>query len=189
MDKVLVVASSDKACTDICMLLQSYGNFNISIASSGPQARRMVLQEDWDIVLVNHPIKDDDAILFVQIACEHSDASVVLFIKSEQLSTIHKSLTNSTALIVEKPILKQVFNQTLNLALASRRRIANFKLEYAKLQAKLEDMKYINQAKIVLITKKNLTEEQAHHKIEQFAMDNRITKREAAKAIIRLYSY
>ena len=46
-------------------------------------------------------------------------------------------------------------------------------------------MRVVNRAKCLLIEKKQMTEEEAHHYLEKLAMDACITKREAATDIIR----
>ena len=57
-----------------------------------------------------------------------------------------------------------------------------------KLQEKMQDIKIINQAKIILIQKLNMSEESAHYYIEKQAMDTRLPKSKVAENIIRTYN-
>lgn len=187
MERILVVASSDKAAQSIADLVRDGGQYEISMASSGSLARRMVLEEEWDTVVVNHPLKDDDAERFIQMVSEHSDATALILVKSEFVKTVSANLGN-IAIIVEKPVVRPLLHQAMRIGANARSRIAKLKLDNARLQARLEDLKYINQAKILLVVNEHISEEQAHRRIERMAMDSRIPRREAAKTIIRLYS-
>ena len=51
----------------------------------------------------------------------------------------------------------------------------------------VEDMKIINRAKFLLISCLNMTEVQAHRYLEKQAMDQRESKLEVAKQVIRTY--
>ena len=59
--------------------------------------------------------------------------------------------------------------------------------ESAKLEQKLEDMKIISRAKLLLIVNSDVSEEEAHKIIEKQAMDMRKSRVEIAKDIIKKY--
>jgi len=59
--------------------------------------------------------------------------------------------------------------------------------ESAKLEKKLEELKTISRAKLLLIINEDLTEEEAHKQIEKSAMDLRISRYQMAKDIIKKY--
>ena len=50
---------------------------------------------------------------------------------------------------------------------------------------KLEEIRIIDEAKLLLIKKEGLSEEEAHKKIEKAAMNQRTTRRKIAEAIIQ----
>lgn len=52
-----------------------------------------------------------------------------------------------------------------------------------------EDLKIVNRAKGVLITRLGMTEPEAHRYIEKRAMDMRATKRAVAESILKTYEY
>ena len=55
------------------------------------------------------------------------------------------------------------------------------------LREKMADIRVVNRAKWLLISRLGMTEEDAHYYIEKQAMDTRISRREAAEEIIRAY--
>ena len=66
-------------------------------------------------------------------------------------------------------------------------RVRALKEKNAELVAKLEDMKYISRAKILLMRTLGYTEEQAHKHIEKKSMELRTTRRKVALDIIKTY--
>lgn len=56
-----------------------------------------------------------------------------------------------------------------------------------QLTRKLENIQYINRAKCALIQYRGMTEPQAHHYIEQMAMNNRVTARDIAADILHTF--
>ena len=62
-----------------------------------------------------------------------------------------------------------------------------FRSEKRDLLKKLDDMRLINRAKLVLMQNMGFTEEQAHKHIEKRAMDMRRTRAEVAMDILKTY--
>ena len=65
--------------------------------------------------------------------------------------------------------------------------LLELKNENVKLQKKVDEIRLIARAKCMLIEHQNMTEPQAHRLIEKQAMDNRVTRKEIAKAILKQY--
>ena len=59
--------------------------------------------------------------------------------------------------------------------------------ENERLKAKLGDAKLIGRAKCVLVQYLNMTEADAHRFIEKRAMDRRVSSREVALDILKMY--
>lgn len=100
---------------------------------------------------------------------------------------ISAKIENFGVLIVSKPIIRQVFMQSLKLAIASKKRILILKSENISLQQKIEEIRIVTRAKCVLIQYLNMTETQAHRYIEKQAMDMRTTRQEIAQNILKTY--
>ena len=54
-----------------------------------------------------------------------------------------------------------------------------------KLKAKMEEIRIVNRAKMLLIEKRGMSEEEAHHYLEKEAMNSGTTKQKVAEAIAR----
>jgi len=114
---------------------------------------------------------------------------VVILVKEEKFSETLIRQAEYGIITVSKPIQPTAFWQALKLAEAIYRRVELLRADNKKLQQKLDDIKLIDRAKLLLISRLNMTEPEAHRYIERQAMDRRQTKREIAAGIIGTYEY
>jgi response regulator NasT len=88
---------------------------------------------------------------------------------------------------VTKPIHARELAMAIDFSHIAQSRIKMMINENKKLQKKLNEVKFINHAKILLVQYEQLTEEEAHKKIERRAMDERVSRVVVAKDIIDRY--
>lgn len=187
MNSVLVVSSSDKGIELLSQLLNANTVCSTATASSSGEARRMLNNFEYDLVVINAPLKDEFGDNLAVTVTEISASGVIIVVKSEIADDISAKVEDSGVLVVSKPIIKQVFFQSMKLALASKKRILGLKNENIHLQNKIEEIRLVTRAKCVLIQYLNMTESQAHRYIEKQAMDMRTTKDQIAKNILKTY--
>ena len=184
MDRALIVCDNEKGTSFYKSFLKENGYLDIVAVTSGPMAKRAILDYDFDICIINGPIGGASGEeLSIDIA-EKNICQVILFIKAERLEEISEQVEDYGVITVGKPINKQLFWQALKLARVAQRRITMAHKENEKLEKKLEDMKIISRAKIMLMMENNISEEEAHKVIEKQAMDRRMTRIEVAREII-----
>ena len=184
MDRALIVCDNEKGTSFYKSFLKENGYLDIVAVTSGPMAKRAILDYDFDICIINGPIGGASGEeLSIDIA-EKNICQVILFIKAERLEEISEQVEDYGVITVGKPINKQLFWQALKLARVAQRRITMAHKENEKLEKKLEDMKIISRAKIMLMMENNISEEEAHKVIEKQAMDRRMTRIEIAREII-----
>ena len=187
MDSVLIVASSEKSRSFLVDFVRADNLSQITEAKSGNGARRMIGQMDFELVVVNTPLSDEFGDDLALLAAQETMAGVVLIVKAEMADDISAKVENDGALVVAKPLNRQLFYQALRLAAASRRRMLGLKKENVKLQKKIEEIRLVDRAKCALIQYLNMTEAQAHRYIEKQAMDLRTTRGEIANGILHTY--
>lgn len=66
-------------------------------------------------------------------------------------------------------------------------RLSRSRSEYAALRGKLDDARLINRAKLLLISRLKMSEDEAHRFLERSAMDGCMKLRTVAESIIRTY--
>lgn len=187
MDSALLVSSSDKGHSTFVELLKAAEFTHITTAHSGNEARRMLMQSDYDLAIINAPLSDEFGHDLSCMVTENSYAGVILLTKSEVADQVSAKVENYGVLVVPKPISRPLFFQAVKLVSSSRRRLLGLKNENVKLQNKIEEIRLVDRAKCVLIQYLKLTEPQAHRYIEKQAMDMRVSRKEIALNILKTY--
>ena len=185
MDKVLIVSSSNKGIEMLSSLLFDADFTQITIAKDAKSAKK--IQTDFDIIVINSPLSDEFGDSLAKEMVFKKSSGVILIVKSEQLKEIQDKVEADGVFVLQKPLSKNVFCQSVKLAKATTCRLCALKEQNEILQCKIDDMKLINRAKCTLIEYLKMNENQAHKYIEKQAMDLRIPKREVAKNILNTY--
>ena len=86
-----------------------------------------------------------------------------------------------------KPSTPEFFYQAAKLLSACRLRVQKLENENQKLQKRIEEIRLVNRAKLVLIQVLKMTEDQAQHYIEKQSMDLRQSRTVTAQNILRTY--
>ena len=187
MNKALIICDAPKGVDFFRDFLIQNDCNEITVVESGEEARRRLVEQDYDVCLINAPLKRESGEqLSIDIA-EKNICQVILFVKAEYIEEITNRVEDYGVITVSKPISRQMFWSALKLAKVAQRRITMAQKENVKLQQKLESLKTISRAKCLLISYMGMSEEEAHKYIERQAMDLRLTRMEVAKEIVRTY--
>ena len=184
---VLLVSASEKMNVIVTSLLPVTDYWPITVASSVNEARRKLLENTYDIVIINSPLPDGSGIRFSMDACANSDAGILLLVKSELYEETYYKVLPCGVVALSKPTNTQMVSQNLRVLCAIRERLRTVKSKQATVEDKIEEIRLVNRAKWLLIQCLNMTEPDAHRYIAEKAMEQRISKREVAENIIRTY--
>jgi len=188
MESALVVSGTEKGISALSQLLGGGPfRFRFSTAASGSQTRRLLLQEEFDLIVINAPLPDETGEELAVFAAGSTLAGVLLLVKGESAETVSARVEQAGVLVAPKPVSRPLFYQACRLVAASRRRILGLQNENVKLQQKIEEIRLVDRAKCVLIQYLNMSEQQAHRYIEKQAMDRRLPKAEVAENILKTY--
>ena len=169
------------------LLKEAYPDSRISVCTCGSEARRTVSENDFDIVIVNTPLPDELGDELALGISEDTTAGCILIAKSDNADSLSERLEDYGIMVVARPISRVLFFQSLKLMNASRKRVMGLARENVKLQKKLDEIKIINRAKLVLMQYLKFSENQAHKYIEKQAMDMRTTRYDVAMRVIKTY--
>lgn len=184
---VLLVSASDKFNTATSGLLPATDFYPVVTVRSVAEAKRRLLEQQFDIVFINAPLPDDFGMRLAIDACSGSDAGVLLLVKSELYDEIYAKVVGYGVMTLSKPTSLQVISQTLRILCATRERLRQVEAKQATVEEKIQEIRLVNRAKWLLIQCLSMTEAEAHRYIEKQSMDQRISKRQAAENIIRTY--
>ncbi|MCL2111282.1 MAG: ANTAR domain-containing protein [Clostridiales bacterium] len=187
MESALIVSGTDKGITYFTDLLTTASIGQIVALSSCSEARRVLLERDFDLVIVNAPLRDESGIEFAQRVASQGVSQIVLIVKNEYFDAVSSACEEYGVLTVPKPVDKAFFWSAIKLAGAAQNKLKRMQVENSKLKQKIEDIRIVDRAKCLLISYQNMSEQEAHRCIEKQAMDMRATRREIAERILRTY--
>lgn len=188
MPESVLLVSSAKGQQALGPLLQAVmrPRPRISNAEGGAEARRLLLAQDWDTVIINAPLLDENGPDLALLAVRQCQASVLLLLKADALG-LQPQLEAEGVLVLPKPLNRVALEQTLGMLRVANLRQRQLLAENRRLRQKLEEERLIGRAKCLLAVNCQLSEAEAHAWLERTAMNRRETKRGVAEAVIRKY--
>ena len=184
---VLVVSSAEKFVKPMLEMLPEKMFDPIMTATDATQARRKLLENDFDIVIVNSPLKDEFGTRLALDICSKSSAGVLLFVKAEHYADITAKVMPYGVLTISKPTSSSMIAQSVQMLCSTRERLRIMEKKNASVEEKIEEIRIVNRAKCLLIEQLKMTESEAHRYIEKQAMDRGVTRRVIAENIILTY--
>lgn len=188
---ILFVSSSDKSEEFISEMLKGSPfemTSEITIVKNSGEARRLCNEREFDAIIVNTPLRDEFGL---ELACDLAEGSysgVILLAKAELIENISSRAEYGGVVALQKPVPRTIIIQALRSVAVMRNRLFGLHQKYVKLEQKIEEIRICDRAKCVLIQFHGMTEEESHRYIEKEAMDNRVSKKEIAENILRIYS-
>ena len=183
----LIVSSGEKFTSALMGVLEEENCYPVVTLKNVAAGRRELLEREYDIILVNAPLPDEMGANFAIDVTRESNSGVILFVPSELYDEISDKASDYGVLTVAKPTNKTVVKQTLKLVLATHRKVASMEKKVHSFEEKIEEIKVINRAKLLLMENEYYDEPMAHRYIEKTAMDTRKSKLKVAKEIIEQY--
>lgn len=185
MENVIVISSNSSAAESLSAFIKEFFHCQVTIAENAHKARELLsTHRTFDLVLINSPLSDEAGIELAEYAAETTAASCLVLIKSENYEKVSPRADRGDIILVAKPFSKQVLMQVIKAVNTAIRRSYALYEETVRLERKIEEIKVIDKAKFRLMQYRNMTEEEAHSYLEQYAMKNRKKKTIAALEII-----
>ena len=167
-------------------LLRENGFSQVEAASSGGEARRLLIAGDWDLLLIAAPLPDEFGHDLATDAAEQG-LPVLLSVKAELWEEVSARVGPAGVVALGRPFSRAVFAQAVGMLRAAQAQVGKLREENKKLRQKLEELRAVSRAKCLLVEYLRLDEESAHKYIERAAMEERKTRRAVAEEIIAEY--
>ena len=177
MGRALIVSAGANSNEYLCARRTELGYTRPLIVPSGAEARRRMLESDFELIVVNAPLPDEFGHDLCATAVEKTDAGVVFLVKAAAAEQLLTPMSEQGVLLVCKPFSNTLFLQAIHMAAASNHR----------LQVKLQQVRLVSRAKCCLIAERGMSEAEAHRYIEKNAMDTRRDRAEIAQEILDSY--
>ena len=184
--RVLLVSAAEKFNTVTCSLLPGSEFHPVEIVKTARAAQRRLLEQEFDLVLVNAPLPDEFGTDLAMDVCLKSRAAVLLLIKREVHDEICAKVTDAGVLTLPKPTSEAVMRHMIRTMCAVRERLKRVQERQVTVDQKIEEIRIVDKAKWALISSRQMTEEEAYQYIQRQSMDRRVSKRTAAEEILRI---
>lgn len=184
--RVLLISSSKNFSASIINAL-AHEPYEISVIDTIQKAKRLVIEKDFDILIINAPVVDDFGIDFAIDEALRDISGILFFVNAKYEAEIYYKTYQYGILTLVKPTTYGILLQSLRLLSSSQMKKEMLFEKKADLKSRLEDIKIINTAKLLLIEHKQISEDEAHKYIERRAMDLRVSKIRIANEIIDEY--
>jgi response regulator NasT len=181
---ILIVSTSEQFDTVVKRSLPE-GNFmTVDYLRSASSARRNILERFYDIVVINTPLVDENGVELAIDIAEDTNISVLVVTSSDIYGDVLDRVTDSGVLAIQKPFPRGLLNKSIRYLVSTQNRIQALSKEISKAKDKLEEIRVISRAKVMLVEKKNMTEDEAHKFIGNQAMNDGVSRKRAAERIM-----
>lgn len=185
---VLLVSSSETINKAVFEMLPDSKCDTIQTVSNISSAKRMLAEREFDLIIVNSPLPDDDGLRFSVDAGSERNTVVMLMVRAEQYEETFERAARFGVFLLSKPVPKSAMELALNWISIARERLRMTEKKVLSFEEKMDEIKAVNRAKWLLISELKLSEPDAHRYIEKQAMDRCVPKRQIAEEIIKTYS-
>jgi response regulator NasT len=186
MKCVVIAAAKEKTADTLRRILSPLSSgFRRSPGASG--AERILAEEQCGMLVVNTPLTDENGVEFALRTAQRTDIPVLLLVDTASYDEIRYQTSGSGIFVLRRPVSAEMIVQAAQLLITASEKAARYAAEAARLRRRLDDLSAVNRAKLLLIEREKMTEEEAHHALERYAMDHSVGKKEAAQQVIRRY--
>ena len=181
---VLIVSSSDKMSNFISKTLSGIVYGAVEVRSSAALARRELVSRDYDVIMINIPLVDEVATdLALDLSSTYS-AGVVLVSPADICEDVTERVSDQGILVIPKPVNRGLISHSVRFMCAVRDKYRKAEQKVQTLEEKMDEIRVVNRAKLLLIETEHMTEDEAHRFIGKKAMDSGVSRGTVARQII-----
>ena len=184
---VLVVSSADNFSSAMKSMLPESEYSPIVCSSCVSEAQREVASKAFDFIIINAPLSDDIGLRFANDCSASKGAIVLLLIRNEIHAEVYDKVVESGVFTLPKPISPQDMKRALRWMKSAKEKLRAIEKKSVSIDDKMQEIRLVNKAKWLLISKENMIEYEAHKFIEKEAMNRCVSKKEIAQGIIEKY--
>lgn len=188
MLSALIISKNSAASKGLAELIRPFHFDVIDSTDSASDARRRLARADYAIVIINTPLAHEFGTELALDVLEQDGPDVAILVRHEALDDAEIRLQESAAFVVSKPVNRQLFTQDIRFILNARNRRERLEKQNTKLQSKMDALKLTYRAKLTLMVRLNMTEDEAHRYLQKKAMDTRRSPGEVAESILAMYA-
>lgn len=181
---ILVIAAKPRIQSSVrSALTAKYGR--VLTAETVQEARRAVEREKIALMVIFSPLKDEEEIPRLFDMADRRGIAAGYIVGREIYGETAYRLEGRNVFVVAYPLQMDQVLQIVSFLYQVQKRFWLVLSEQERLQRQVQDVQIVCRVKCLLVEKREMTEEEAHHFIEQEAMNTGLSKREAALKILK----
>ena len=180
---VLVVSRDSKIISQISAFLVP-PLFELTTSSDFNEARRLATERTFNIIIADAG-DGYDTDFAINLADSYS--TILLLVPNEHFDEISYRVEGYGILTITKPFEPFYFYNMVKIAIAVQYKVQVLSSQTTKLKVKMEEIKQVNRAKMLLMSNMNMSEQEAHRYIEKEAMDRGMKRIAISEEIIKTY--
>lgn len=180
---VLLVSRDSKIVSQISAFLVP-PLFELATTSDFNEARRLATERSFNIIIADSG-DGYDTDFAINVADSYS--TILLLVPNEHFDEISYRVEGYGILTITKPFEPFYLYNMMKIAIAVQYKVQVLSSQTTKLKVKMEEIKQVNRAKMLLMQNMKMTEQEAHRYIEKEAMDRGMKKTAISEEIIKTY--
>ncbi len=182
--RIVLVESDLMWRKKIKSILAKQGYKVVGAVEDGISALKTIRVRLPDLVILDTGIAGIDGLEVAKIVCQDKIAPVIVIAASRSTQILQKAKEAGVSALLYKPIHEVELLSSVELVLAKHIEITRMENQITELKEVIENRKIIDKAKGILIQTMGFTEDEAFRKMQKQSMNNRISMRQVAEAII-----
>ena len=141
----------------------------------------------YDVVVIDDSVPMEDGHRLAAAAADRGAANILMladethFRQTADFTEVHGFMA------LQSPADPELLKQSLGMMASISARIRDLEEQAESLKNRVDEIRIIDRAKLLLIQRLKMTEKEAHRFIEKNAMDRCVSRRSIAENIIRTY--
>lgn len=180
--EILIGAGTEKACETFREMLDS-NVYEITTATTVSAIRALDIRM-FSVLFFSLPLADENGIKLIDELASDSSPPVCVLVRPDIPDNALEHLVKDNCYILKRPVSRSNITLAAELLSSFYGRSADMRARISELERKNNEMKLMSRAKLLLIEKRGMTENEAHRHILRRAMDLQMSIDEVCRGII-----
>ncbi len=184
--RIILVDDHNRRAAATESQLAALGCKVLAVIPTGAGLLRQMSQHEPDVIIIALDSPDRDVLESLSVVASHNPRPVAMFSGKGNSSFINEAIRSGVSAYQTQDISPELVEAAIRVAIAQFDAFTSLKLELVETQQKLDERKWIERAKGLLMERGEVSEREAFTVLRKAAMDRNCTLAEASKAYLEL---
>lgn len=183
-NSILIVSGSEQFAAIVKKALHGYAFATVDIRKSAAASRQCIMERYYNIIVIDSPLPDESGLELALDTVEQCSASLLMVVPAEIYEDILDRVTDYGVLVIHKPGPRGRIGKAVRFLAATHKKIRRLEKKILTMEEKMEEIRIVSKAKVLLVEKRQMTEDEAHRYIGKMAMDQGVSRKRIAEKIL-----